>query len=187
MARLGARVGLLAPLVVGVSALAACSTSGAERFAGPPPVVAGIVDAHNRVRAKATPRPQPPLPPLAWSRSAAEVARAYAAKCKFRHNSSRGPYGENLFAMSDHQTTAVVVPAAIRSWSSEAADYDPARNACKKSKVCGHYTQMIWRDTRHVGCAIQHCDKGAPFGSGPWTLVVCNYAPPGNVSGRKPY
>ena len=186
MARIRARVALLAAGVV-LSALSGCSTNAAPRFSGPPPVLSSMVEAHNRVRAKASPRPRPPLPPLAWSRPAAEVARAYAARCRFRHNSSRGPYGENLFAMSDHQRADVVVPAAIRSWSSEAGDYDLAANTCKRSKVCGHYTQMVWRDTRHVGCAIQHCDKGAPFGSGPWTLVVCNYEPPGNVVGRKPY
>lgn len=184
MARLRPGIALLALVS---SVLVACTTGGAPRFSGPPPVVPGMVEAHNRVRAKAVPRPQPSLPSLAWSPSAAEVARGYAAKCRFRHNSSRGAYGENLFAMSDHQPAAAVVPAAIRSWSTEASDYDLARNACKKSKVCGHYTQMVWRDTRHLGCAIQHCDKGAPFGSGPWTLVVCNYEPPGNVVGRKPY
>lgn len=175
-----------APAIV-LSALSACSTSGAVRIEGPAPVVPGVVDAHNRVRANALPRPKPPLPPLKWSGPAAVLARAYGAKCKFRHNSRRGAYGENLFAMSDHQPTAVVVPAAIRSWSSEGADYDLAGDTCRKSKVCGHYTQMVWRDTREVGCAVQHCTEGAPFGSGPWTLVVCNYAPPGNVVGRKPY
>ena len=186
MARLHARVAKVAPAFA-LAMFCACAASDVERFSGPAPVVPGMLDAHNRVRAKATPSPKPALPPLTWSRSAAEVARAYAAKCKFRHNSSRGAYGENLFAMSDHQTLAVVVPAAIRSWSAEAADYDLARNACKKSKICGHYTQMVWRDTRGVGCAVRHCEKGAPFGSGPWTLVVCNYEPPGNVVGRKPY
>jgi hypothetical protein len=186
MAWIRARVAVLVP-VVALATLCACSAGDVVRPVGPAPVVPGMVDAHNRVRTKATPHPQPPLPPLAWSRAAAEVARGYAAKCKFRHNSGRSDYGENLFAMSDHQAAAVVVPAAIRSWSVEAADYDLARNACRKSKVCGHYTQMVWRDTRAVGCAIQYCEKGAPFGSGPWTLVVCNYAPPGNVVGRKPY
>jgi len=34
------------------------------------------------------------------------------------------------------------------------------------------------------GCGIKNCTTGSPFGpSFPnWTLVVCNYAPPGNVS-----
>jgi hypothetical protein len=186
MARLYARVATVAPAFA-LAMFCACSTSGVERFSGPAPVVPGMLEAHNRVRAKAAPQPKPALPSLTWSRAAAEVARSYAAKCSFRHNSRRGAYGENLFAMSAHQPLAVVVPAAIRSWSAEAADYDLARNSCKKSKVCGHYTQMVWRDTRAVGCAVQHCEKGAPFGSGPWTLVVCNYEPPGNVVGRKPY
>lgn len=189
MARLRFGLAVLAPAIV-LSALSACGTTGVvqiKQIKGPAPVIPGMVDGHNRVRAKALPRPQPSLPPLVWSGPAAELARAYAAQCKFRHNSRRGAYGENLFAMSDHQSTVVVVPAAIRSWSSEGTDYDLAGNACRKSKVCGHYTQMVWRDTREVGCAVQHCTTGAPFGSGPWTLVVCNYAPPGNVVGRKPY
>jgi len=186
MARIYARVARIV-LLLSSLLLGGCSTTIVPQFSGPPPVLTGVVEAHNRVRANATPRPRLALPPLMWSRAAAEVARAYATRCRFRHNSGRGPYGENLFAMSEHQKAEVVIAAAIRSWSAEAPDYDLGRNACRKSRVCGHYTQMVWRDTRAVGCAIQHCEKGTPFGSGPWTLVVCNYEPPGNVIGRKPY
>ena len=94
----GIRLGLvvLAPAIV-LSALSGCGTTGAvqiKQIKGPAPVVPGMVDGHNRVRAKALPRPQPSLPPLVWSGPAAELARAYAAQCKFRHNSRRGAYGE---------------------------------------------------------------------------------------------
>jgi hypothetical protein len=42
-----------------------------------------------------------------------------------------------------------------------------------------HYTQMIWRDTTALGCGEAICDK---------TLIVaCNYDPPGNYIGRRPY
>ena len=37
----------------------------------------------------------------------------------------------------------------------------------------GHYTQLIWRNTRQFGCA------GASSSSGRYTLV-CQYYPPGN-------
>jgi pathogenesis-related protein 1 len=186
MARIRARVGFSAFLPA-LAVLGACSTHIVPQWTGPPPVLVSMVEGHNRVRAQVKPRAEPSLPALTWSPAAAEVARAYAARCRFRHNARRGPYGENLFAMSDHQAAEVVVPAAIRSWSAEAGDYDFARNACDHSKVCGHYTQMVWRDTRRVGCAIRYCGEGTPFGRGSWTLVVCNYDPPGNFIGRKPY
>ena len=41
------------------------------------------------------------------------------------------------------------------------------------------YTQMVWRDTTALGCGEAICDK---------TLIVaCNYDPPGNYIGRRPY
>jgi hypothetical protein len=35
---------------------------------------------------------------------------------------------------------------------SEAADYDYKTNRCRAG--CGHYTQVIWRDTKELGCAV---------------------------------
>ena len=43
----------------------------------------------------------------------------------------------------------------MSAWVSEAADYDYATNTC--SAVCGHYTQIVWRDTQDVGCGIKNC------------------------------
>ena len=40
-----------------------------------------------------------------------------------------------------------------------------------------HYTQVVWRGTTHVGCAIypsRHRD-----------YLICRYSPPGNVDGRR--
>ena len=44
---------------------------------------------------------------------------------------------------------------------------------------CGHYTQVVWANTLSVGCGVAVCPTG--------TIVVCNYAPPGNYVGEKPY
>ncbi len=43
----------------------------------------------------------------------------------------------------------------------------------------GHYTQLVWRGTRDVGCAKVFCSG--------YMIVVCNYNPPGNVLGLRPY
>lgn len=154
---------------------------------GPPatepsdPALKGIVAAHNAARAAVVPAPSTPLPPMEWSESDAAVAKAYAAKCVFAHNAGRGPRGENLYANSGGTKTPAAV---VGSWVSEAKNYNYATNICVG--VCGHYTQVVWRDSVKLGCAMQRCTTGSPFGSGAWDNWVCDYSPAGN-NGRKPY
>jgi hypothetical protein len=40
-----------------------------------------------------------------------------------------------------------------------------------------------------VGCARRTCTTGSPFsgGTGEWTFWVCDYDPPGNWVGERPY
>ena len=151
-----------------------------------PEAVAGITAAHNRVRARVG------VPPLRWNAELAEVARRWANACVDRepprgmidHSTGRsdafaGPLGENLYA-----TTAPVADPveALRGWADEAKDYDYARNACAPGAMCGHYTQVVWRTTREVGCGVGTCPR-LRFR----TTLVCNYAPAGNVMGQRPY
>lgn len=151
--------------------------------------VAGIVGAHNAARAAAHPLPVPALEPLCWSAAAADVAQAWARTCTWAHNPNRGALGENLYAVGypGSVPSSDLAAAAVGAWVEEVADYDYDTNRC--SGVCGHYTQVVWRSTRAVGCAIQHCTTGSPFGSRlpNWTIVVCDYDPPGNYSGQRPY
>ncbi|MCP3102718.1 CAP domain-containing protein [Myxococcus sp. K15C18031901] len=145
-----------------------------------------MVDAHNEARARAQPAPKPALPVMGWSADAARKAASWAKECQFEHNPNRGDFGENLAAATpDMWSTAQVV----KSWADESADYDFARNTCKKGKVCGHYTQVVWRNTTAVGCAAVTCKKNSPFGDEfpVWQFWVCNYTPPGNFVGQRPY
>jgi pathogenesis-related protein 1 len=144
-----------------------------------------MLAAHNQVRAGATPTPTPPLAALSWSDSAAAIAQAWADQCRFEHNPNLGNLGENIAAATPgFWTTAGVV----QNWASESASYDYARNTCAPGKQCGHYTQIVWRDTTHVGCATKECDRNSPFsGFTRWQLWVCDYSPPGNFVGQKPY
>ena len=129
----------------------------------------------------------PPLTSLAWNDRVAQTAREWAAGCNFSHNAHRGALGENLFATSvaDPREAA---EQAVASWVAERKNYDYAKNRCAEGKACGHYTQVVWHATRQLGCAVAACTSGSPFkADGAWTLVVCNYDPPGNVVGEKPY
>lgn len=138
----------------------------------------GAVAAHNTVRAMAQPAPNPALPEVVWDPEIAAVAQAWADGCVFEHSDS--PYGENLYIGSGTPTAA----EAIQAWADEAAMYDYATGGC--SGVCGHYTQLVWRSTARIGCGFADCDapQGVSFAGRIW---VCNYDPPGNFIGEKPY
>lgn len=166
----------------GGGAPAGSSTGGGAPSNQEPPALTGITAAHNEARANVTPAASPAIPPLAWSAEVASAAQSHASKCQFEH--SGGPYGENLFA-----TTGVATPdAVVTAWTDEAQSYDYATNSC--SDVCGHYTQVVWADSLHLGCGVADCTTGSPFdpsGQGSWQLWVCNYDPPGNWVGQAPY
>ncbi|XAR66673.1 hypothetical protein NMG60_11012979 [Bertholletia excelsa] len=117
------------------------------------------------------------LRPLIWDQRLARYARRYANQrrldCALRH--SDGPYGENIFWGSGFGWTPAQAAAA---WVSERKWYDYGSNSCEGGQECGHYTQVVWRSTRRVGCARVTC-----FG-GRGVFMTCNYDPPGTISGR---
>ena len=136
--------------------------------------------AHNAARA-AVAGANPPIPPLTWSADVAATAQAWADKCMFDH--SGGKYGENIYASGGSTPTPADV---VNSWVGEAKDYNYANNSC--SGTCGHYTQVVWRASTKLGCGMKNCTTNSPFSGFPnWTLWVCNYDPPGNFNGQKPY
>jgi pathogenesis-related protein 1 len=98
--------------------------------------------------------------------------------------------GENIAAGEPTLTIA----QANSGWIDEKSIYTYATNTCDTTgmKECGHYTQIVWKTTTSVGCAIVNCTTNSPFGDGrPWTFAVCDYAPAGNIvlNGKleKPY
>jgi pathogenesis-related protein 1 len=130
-----------------------------------------MLAAHNTVRKHVG------VPPLQWSDKLAAFARNWAetlaARGEFRHRPNNA-YGENIFEATNwHPSPAQVV----NDWASEAKDYDYRSNSCRG--VCGHYTQIVWRATRRVGCGS--ATRGARV------IWVCNYDPPGNYVGQRPY
>ena len=150
------------------------SAHGGGGDAGEPAGMEGMVAAHNAVRAGVG------VPELVWDDALAVVAEEWAAGlaargCILEHDYS-SPYGENLYWSTFESTPEQVVDA----WASEVADYDYATNTCADGAQCGHYTQLVWSSTERVGCARVACSDGAEI----W---MCDYDPPGNYVGEKPY
>ncbi len=147
-----------------------------------------IVAAHNKWRADVG------VAKLSYSRELAASAQAWAdhlkqtSHCEMHHSAPQGRYGENLFwasavSWSDgrREPQRVSPEKPVDSWGNEKQDYDYATNRCKAGKVCGHYTQVVWADTRQVGCGFAVCEDSLD------QVWVCQYQPAGNRVGDKPW
>lgn len=146
------------------------------------------ISTHDDVRAHASPTPSPALPGVQWSAEVEAVAQQWANHCVYEHDAARGNLGENIAASSPGFWTTIAGPAG--AWAGEAADYDYASNSCATGpgKQCGHYTQMVWRESTLIGCAYARCTENSPFpGYSTWDFWVCDYSPPGNWLGQRPY
>lgn len=134
----------------------------------------GMVERHNYWRS------QLGIADLTWSSELAAFAQDWANKlaktCNMKHR-QKSPYGENIYWKSA-KSTAI---EAVDAWASEQQFFNFTTQKCKGDwSRCGHYTQVIWENTKKVGCAVAVCKDGGEI----W---VCNYDPPGNYIGQKPY
>lgn len=133
-----------------------------------------ILAAHNGWRKKLR------VPPLQWSEPLARFAQAWADRlqgqgCNPEHRPAN-EYGENIEWAGGQSLTPEEV---VGAWGREQAFYNYAANSCQAGRNCLHYTQLVWRNTTAVGCGVARCDNSEVW--------VCNYAPPGNWLGEKPY
>jgi pathogenesis-related protein 1 len=159
------------------------SKSSPDGALSEPAALAGILKAHNDARATVG------VGPMTWDPQLAGIAQAWVDRCVdsngdglIEHNADRSKgyptyVGENIYASSGTANG----PDAVSSWVDEGKDYDYASDTCAAGKVCGHYTQVVWRASVKLGCAINKC-AGLKFSS----TIVCDYGPGGN-SGGKPY
>src|SRR3954471_4051918 len=130
-----------------------------------------MLAAHNAVRATVK------VAPLVWSEklaaSAQEWANTLIEKRQFVHR-PKSKFGENLFQIEGAKTAPKNV---VQRWASESVNFDYKSNKC--NGVCGHYTQIVWSGTKEVGCAVAR--------GGIREVWVCEYNPPGNYVGSRPY
>lgn len=63
------------------------------------------------------------------------------------------PLTENLAAGTGDYT----VTEAINDWTSESSDYDPT------NPQYSHFTQVVWKSTTQLGCAVVTCPAGSIF------------------------
>ena len=92
---------------------------------------------------------------LQWSEELAISAERWAAQCQVAHNSASDrklsqfqPWvGQNMrFSTSDSSWVD-----SIAVWTEEKQNYQYGVGAVPANATVGHYTQIIWQNTTHVG------------------------------------
>jgi hypothetical protein len=127
---------------------------------------------------------------LSWNDYLARMAEDWAKGCVWEHGQPylppvQLPYesvGQNLYVYNG--TFDAVY--GIQLFYDEVAYYNYDTGACSKPP-CGHYTQVVWSKSREVGCAYAYCPKMYNIDLINANYLVCNYGPPGNYIGQKPY
>jgi hypothetical protein len=141
-----------------------------------------LLAAHNRERSAAG------IAPLAWNPKLAADAAVWAEYLTRLNDLEHSPddeydedaQGENLWL----GTRASFSPEdMVGGWIEEKRYFKPGvfpdNSRTGNLDDIGHYTQLMWRDTNEVGCAVARNEEN--------DILVCRYAAAGNVIGERPF
>uniref|UniRef100_A0A0E0KNP7 SCP domain-containing protein n=1 Tax=Oryza punctata TaxID=4537 RepID=A0A0E0KNP7_ORYPU len=173
-------VAVLCLLLASASPAAAASISVSAVQSPVVPTPEQFLRVHNEARAAVG------VPPLSWNGTLQLDAMRYVGElrrdCNLRPLTAWGTaavYGRNLFKAYGRHTGAEAAAfwADGRRWY----DRDAGRCAAPPGQTCDAYTQVVWRATTQLGCSRRTCRNGVD------TVAVCEYYPPGNYVGQRPY
>ncbi|HSG34609.1 MAG TPA: CAP domain-containing protein [Sphingomonadaceae bacterium] len=123
------------------------------------------------------------LPRLVWNaglaQGAAEWARTIARDGNMRHSpkSSRPEQGENLWmGTADFYSIEHMMDRFLDEKRDFRPGIFPDISKTGEWQDVAHYTQIIWPETREMGCALASANGR--------DALVCRYLPAGNVRGR---
>jgi hypothetical protein len=162
------------------AAVAAALASPAASTGWPAATSARLLAAHNSERARVG------VAPLTWDPFLAASAASYGPQLErlghLRHSPRTGRPGqrENLW-MGPRGSFAP--EEMVSSWIAEKRHFRPGVfphvSRTGNWMDVSHYSQMVWRGTTHVGCAIHRGVR--------WDFLICRYSPPGNQDGKPVY
>lgn len=130
--------------------------------------------AHNEYRTKHS------VPALKLNKKLCQFAEEWAKVLAARANPihrSNSPYGENIFcswSTSSGQPMIIDGREPVDNWYTEGVNHLFGKEPT--TLKTGHFTQVIWKDTKELGVAISTTRSGQIY-------VVANYDPPGNFIG----
>jgi len=142
---------------------------------------ARLLAAHNQARAEVG------VPPLVWdpklAASAAEWAAYISATGALIHSAdldTDDAQGENLWG----GTRGAYTPEEmVGLWLTERTRFKagrfPDNSVTGNLADVSHYTQIVWRRTTRLGCALAEAESD--------DFLVCRYFVAGNVMGERPF
>ncbi len=141
---------------------------------------AQLLEEHNDAR------DQVGVPRLEWSQRLARQAQGWAQQLasenRMRHSTQdqRAQAGENLWMGSaGYYGADVMIGAFVDERRYFRPGTFPRVSTTGQWADVAHYTQVIWRETREVGCAVARNDEH--------DFLVCRYWPAGNTYDRPVY
>ncbi|XP_063858828.1 uncharacterized protein LOC135099976 isoform X3 [Scylla paramamosain] len=148
------------------------SSSSSESSSDEEDFAEDCLKAHNDYRKKHGAQP------LKLSKKLSKVAKEWcetiARKDVLQHRPNN-QYGENLYCYySPDPKFNLKGDEAVKSWYSEIKDF--RFGAEPRDLRAGHFTQVVWADSKELGVARVKSRSGK-------TYVVANYNPPGNFVG----
>ena len=162
------------PLLAALPIPAAAANIGDSVFAE------RILAIHNMERAAVG------APPLAWDPLLAQSAASYGpalerfGRLVHSPRTTRPGQRENLAMASTGYLNDVQLAGM---WVAEKHHFAPGLfpNVSRTGnwEDVAHYTQMVWKGTTHVGCAL--------YRGGGNDFLICRYSPPGNADGKPVY
>lgn len=151
-----------------------------------------VLDRHNYYRSIAG------LSALQWSKVLEKNSAQWASslkrnnRCRMKHSgknfrSNKGGFsyiGENLawrYYSGSLKIDKSTVNMSVDGWYNEIRDFQYSSRGivCPKrgkKRATGHFTQLMWDKTTHLGCAAVSCNNDKEI------LLVCQYGPGGNFN-----
>ena len=131
-----------------------------------------MLAALNKVRAEHG------LQPLAWSKKLMNESGLWARE--LIKDCERDLEHDPAWSGGENLARGYSAPEeAVAAWAGEEKDFDLVSNTCADGKVCGHWTQIVQRDAKEVGCQQIKCSDGRP-------VLVCRWDV-GNIVGKRPF
>lgn len=138
-----------------------------QALASSDPIMNEALTGHNSFRALHN------ASALVWNDDLTAAAKSWASGCVFEHSEGQvGDFGgmslegsplvaeNNVFRLAENLavgTDPFTVTDGINMWTGEVVDYDP------KNPTYSHFTQVVWKSTKELGCAFVTCPPGSIY------------------------
>nr|XP_027214517.1 CRISP/Allergen/PR-1-like [Penaeus vannamei] len=125
-----------------------------------------------------------------WDEELSRIVQAWINQCIFQHDcgkcreTSRFGVGQNLYSAGDFKLKPVDWNRPLNAFFDEVDMMDKSEvDSFLGNRGVGHYTQLVWGATSHVGCGYIAYKNNRYIQS----YYACNYGQAGNYVNRKIY